>query len=116
MTRDKYDDAIDYLTENPDEIYHVWGLGSQDRGRINPAPGSVLFNIVGRDGCGGCLTQIRARADHTPRQTPLIEAIRSDHRIPYHSSEIQVRHLRHFAEWQRKIDALDAADSAGVEA
>jgi hypothetical protein len=105
--KDKYDEAIEYLTEHPTEIWPAW----QDP-RIHQA--GILFLHCGDsskkydhgDHCG-CLTQIRS--DHTyfvAATDDLTEAIRKDDRIPRSPSEITVEHLATFAEWQRKIDAL----------
>jgi hypothetical protein len=116
---DKYDEAIDYLTDHPDRIRAAWDCGDHRRDQSDPWPGSVLFNFVGRDGCFSCLTQVRAWGGEDEEgcalaDTPLLKAIREDHRIPHDPKDIKVSHLEFFAEWQRKIDALDA-DAAGGE-
>lgn len=100
---DKYDEAISYLTENPDQIQNSWN-----------APHSYfagcLFMYVSKDTSSyddiGCLTTIR-RNDGFGRVActrELTEAIRADERIPKKVNDIKVEHLSVFAEWQRRID------------
>ncbi len=102
--RDRYDDAIDYLTEHPDEIVDAWGDG---RTFPDPRPGpQCLFNYVA-EGCG-CLTQIRDMCANAPTES-LTEAIRSDNRIPSDEFDITVDELPVFAEWQRTLDAMREA-------
>lgn len=132
MMNDKYDDAIAFLTENPDEIAEAWGNPGGMEGR-----GGELFGYVGPDwqssnnrmydtrgveaGTCGCLQQIRkAKSDgmdgksghmemsHWPR---LWREIASDRRIPIESVDITVDDLRVFAEWQRRIDILREQDA-----
>jgi len=107
---DKYDEAIAYLTEHPDEIADAWGEGITDRDLVDPEPGSCLFNIVNLGGCGSCLTQLRLGGSKHVRH-PMVEAIRADHRIPTMPGDVTVDHLGYFAEWQRKIDAEHEASS-----
>lgn len=109
---DKYDKAIAYLTEHPDEIADAWGEGTSDRDCNDPEPGSCLFNIVDLGGCGSCLTQVRRDRETARSHHPMIEAIRADHRIPADHLDITVDHLELFAEWQRKIDAMDLEASS----
>jgi hypothetical protein len=103
---DKYDEAIEYLTKYPTEIWPAW----RDP-RIHQA--GILFLHCGDNNkyydhgvyCG-CLTQIRSDHAFVAATDDLTEAIRKDDRIPKSPSEITVEHLAAFAEWQRKIDAL----------
>ena len=130
--RDKYDDAIDYLTENPDMIHDAWGNPEEHEGQ-----GGELFGFVGPDwkdndnkvryeghhGTCGCLQQIRAAKVVSDYDT-MEEALRSDgqmvgsywprlwakiagdRRLPHEESDITVEDLPVFAEWQREIDIL----------
>ena len=127
--KDKYDRAIEYLTENPDDIYEAWGNPSEWEGC-----GGELFGFVAPDwkdnhsvvydtrdvgvGTCGCLQQIRQDKvnggdgksgdmcmSHWPR---LWENIARDERIPSDADDIGVEDLAVFAEWQREIDALRA--------
>jgi hypothetical protein len=101
---DKYDEAIEYLTKHPNDIYASWGSVDVERG-------GVLFMFAARDSengldndtpCG-CLTQIRA--GYLDAETSeLTERIRADERIPKEAEEIKVEHLPVFAEWQRTLD------------
>jgi len=123
---DKYDHAIDYLTENPKEIIEAWGDPGGYEGR-----GGELFGFVGPDwksnsnpgmhervktGTCGCLQQIRAagknghdgksgemKMSHWPR---LWQKIAEDRSLPHSASEITVQDLPVFAEWQRELDIL----------
>ena len=136
---DKYDLAIDYLTENPGQIRDAWGDPSEYEGR-----GGELFGFVGRDwtsnnnkvrydgqhGSCGCLQQIRAAkvngkyenmADAIEGDTMvgsywprLWDKIANDRSLPYDEDEITVEDLPVFAEWQREIDALRIADGFEV--
>ena len=100
---DKYDGAIDRLTENPNTIWETWN-----------SPHSFfagcLFMYASKDGYPhddiGCLTTIRrndgfGRLACTPELT---EAIRADERIPKNARDIKVEDLPVFAEWQRRLD------------
>ena len=119
---DRYDVAVAYLTENPEDIRTAWE---------NPcySEGGCLFGCVSPHGRGwrpdgrgvGCLTQIRAgpnlRSDSGASNTNsdsksvawwphLTMEIRNDTRIPRLVSDIGVENLHVFAEWQRRVDAL----------
>ena len=96
---DKYDEAIEYLTENPIEIADAWGGPSK-------YPAGCLFNFCGIDDSShtyGCLTQVRAGI--MKAQTPELTAeIAADNRIPVHEYDITPADLPVFAEWQRRLD------------
>ncbi len=123
--KDKYDKAVEHLTENPENIGSAW---------LNPAgegQGGCLFTVVAPldvkadpwpkrpDGrkCG-CLTTIRNAGKvpyidggGSPHKMPalawtddLTERIQADERLPKLPTEITVQHLPIFAEWQRRID------------
>lgn len=97
---DKYDEQIEYLVKNPQEISSHWVSGR----------GLFQLTCLG----GGCLTMIRKGRALAP--TPeLSVAIRADERIPKDASELSARFygatpaerrelLQPFAEWRRKID------------
>jgi hypothetical protein len=111
---DLYDDAIAYLTENPELIYHTWSNPSS-------ATGGCLFGFVKPQGTRGwyrpdgrhcgCLTQIRdpdmTRVSWWPALT---NSIRFDKRLPMNPNHITIEHLPAFADWQRIIDTLEEAD------
>jgi hypothetical protein len=133
--KDKYDFAIEYLHENPDDIGDAWGSPQEYAGK-----GGELFGFVGPDwtsnsqnvryegsvgGTCGCLQQIRkAKEDgndgtygemcmsHWPR---LWEQIASDRRLPFDQSDIGLEELPVFAEWQRKVDLMRIADGIEVD-
>jgi hypothetical protein len=110
---DKYDEAIAYLTEHPEEIHDVWNNANFPCGR----PGECLFVPVTNTDDGlftcGCLTQVKQGIKEA--ETPaLTAAIRVDKRIPtvivddvkqtITRFDITVESLPIFAEWQRRID------------
>lgn len=136
---DKYDLAIDYLTQNPEQIRDAWGNPEDYEGR-----GGELFGFVGPDwksndnkvrydgvhGTCGCLQQIRAAkvngkhenmaealdgdqmtGSYWPR---LWDKIANDRNLPHDEDDITVEDLPVFAEWQREIDALRLADGFHV--
>ncbi len=106
---DKYDEAIAYLAERPDEIVDAWGECSwRNRASVDHEAGA-LFAVTGTN-CG-CLTQIRSGEQDAPTAA-LTDAIRADHRIPSDPDRITVDHLEVFAEWQRKIDAMNLEASS----
>jgi hypothetical protein len=116
---DKYDIAIAYLTENPDQISEAWvrpdGVGGCLFQWATPT-GGMEFTANGQQ-CG-CLPQIRSDVmrsitdKHTfvAATADLTKRIRADHRIPTSDPdgdgvpEITIEHLPMFAEWQRTID------------
>lgn len=107
---DKYDKAIAYLTEHPEEIFNAWSInGTADDPREHPA--HCLFqrtdgNDYDDDSHCGCLTEVKAMCDKRPRAPTyaLTIAIRNDTRIPTDVEQITVADLPVFAEWQRRID------------
>lgn len=106
---DKYQKAVAYLTEHPEEIYDAWMSG----GGLHPIhPAACLFKMVSNTGesvrlesgkeCG-CLTMIK-NGGYVAETPELTVAIRADERIPYTQREIKPEHLPVFAEWQARID------------
>lgn len=103
--KDKYDIAIEYLTEYPEEILDTWNSPFN-------YPHGCLFQMVtpsgnyqtpewNSDQCG-CLTQVKYKS--YPAWTPeLTNEICNDERIPS-SRNITVADLPVFAEWQRRLD------------
>lgn len=100
--KDKYDEEIEYLKANPDEINDHWSCGKP------------LFQYVTLDGSGkdgsGCLTWVK-RQSHYKEVNIDIEVnkqirdeILADDRIPKNENDITIDHLEVFAEWQRKLD------------
>lgn len=112
--KDKYDKAIAYLTKHPSRIYDAWvNQNSGDERAV--AKAHCLFQCASTTGHGlylddaycGCLTQIRQQPDTYCAATPaLTKAIKRDARIPKDPSQIEVKHLRVFAQWQRKLDRV----------
>lgn len=99
---DKYDDAVAYLTEHPNEIYDAWCTPSSH-------PAGCLFTYVGpepTDNAYGCLTQIHrfptAYKAFTPELKERIIASKALTSIKHES--ITVDKLKYFAMWQRRID------------
>jgi hypothetical protein len=93
---DKYDLAIDILTQNPSRIHDVWSDPEQ-------SDGGCLFMWGNRS--SGCLTQIRKDPDIFGGTLPQAAEIAKDERIPQNGYDIRVEHLPVFAEWQRRLDA-----------
>lgn len=102
---DKYDKAVAYLKDNPEEIANAWFNGSSsDHG--------CLFQFLEeRDKKGptgknlGCLTQIKLMPNSFEAPTKkLTEGILNDDRIPSSDSAINTGNLEVFAEWQRRVD------------
>lgn len=99
---DKYDKAIEYLTQNPDKIYINWMASLGEAWCLFQSTGNDLNEY-------GCLTQIRSVGVLYIAPTPeLTKAIRADERIPFSPSvgnqTITLAHLPIFAEWQRRLD------------
>src|SRR5438045_1488958 len=95
---DKYDRAIKYFTENPEQIMLCWMFPKTNTH-------SCLFQHCGdrNDTDIGCLTMIR-NGTHSAATDKLTDAIAGDERIPLNVEGIAVETLPIFAEWQRKID------------
>ena len=139
--KDKYDFAIEYLHENPEDIHDAWANPEGHEGK-----GGELFGFVGPDwksndnkvryeghiGTCGCLQQIRqAKVNHEcdtmlevcekndsmtlsfwPR---LWEKIAGDRRLPHESEDIGLEDLPVFADWQMEVDLLRIADGIEVD-
>ena len=104
--KDKYDEAIEYLNANPDDIRIAWGAPM-----FHPA--GCLFEYASPSGetdVGvGCLTMIKGNSRFSVYKVDgihkeLTEAIRADDRIPDLSCDITLNDLPVFAEWQRRLD------------
>ena len=88
---DKYDEAIKFLVEHPEEIFEAWE--SPCRG-----PAGCLFLFASRNGesvykglgkkCVGCLSQIRAGG----KESEIEYCVEGMETLPV------------FAEWQRRLD------------
>lgn len=98
---DKYDKAIEYFTENPEQISKVW---------VDPLmhESGCLFAFTDRgvnnNSGHGCLTMIRMKFPYKCGIPEFTEQIRNDVRIPTDDRGINLGNLHVFAEWQRKID------------
>lgn len=89
--KDKYDRAVEYLTQYPENISGAWGAGI------------TLFQYCGDGQYFGCLTEVKSLC--FPAETEkLTKAIRLDNRIPKKGCDIKPEHLHVFAEWQRRLD------------
>lgn len=102
---DKYDKAIKYLTENPNQIHEAWNCHVQDE------KGGQLFKFATMkdedlDTECGCITQIRSDDYESGFGNLVTEQIRGDSRIPRDEFDIRVEDLPVFAEWQRKFDVM----------
>lgn len=97
---DKYDRAVAYLTEHPEEIQEAWA------NPIRHEAGCIFGYAAGPDRKMihyiGCLTQIKGGLFRAETEA-LTEAIRADVRIP-DRFDITVLNLPVFAEWQRRLD------------
>ena len=103
---DKYDKAIEFLTDHPEKIPIAWSDPIQYEGGclFQFATPTGKYNARLRD--AGCLTQIHGSpkvmaGDLNP---VLVEQIVADQRIPSKSEDITVESLPVFAEWQRRLD------------
>lgn len=94
--KDKYDEAVEYLTQNPTKILDAWH-------HPHSQTGGCLFVHAGRRFICGCLTQIR-KGIYDAETPALTAAIRADGRIPVDVAEITVASLPVFTEWQRRLD------------
>lgn len=95
-TPDKYDTAIAFLKNHPDEILRAWA-------GVTTHPAGALFDFAGPGDTCGCLTQVKANV--YPAANPrLTQAIRADQRLPCRREFITLEILPVFAEWQRKLD------------
>lgn len=110
-TKDKYDEAVEYLTANPHKIRGAWGnplsvLGGKLFQFAAPGP----MRLSSRGEICGCLTQIRNDERYVAvrrdgRVARLLTAeIRADRSIPSDETKIEPRHLKRFAYWQRRLD------------
>lgn len=99
-TKDKYDEAIEYLTAHPDEMPDAWGDTSEHKA-------GCLFAYLGDlgDTVCGCPTMVK----NGFRSTSVLElttAVRADPRIPRRVDDITVESLPAFADIQRLADKL----------
>jgi hypothetical protein len=112
---DKYDDAIAYLTEHPDEVENAWKRPYTygPIGRTAHVAG-CLFQGVCRTAAEyydvrnpmGCLTQLKMYPDNykyacSPETR---EEIIKDPEIPARSGCFSLDDLQRFAYWQRRLD------------
>lgn len=83
--KDKYDEAVDYLTQHPDQIYKAWQ-------RMSSHEAGCLFKFVTDVPGSGCLTMVHS----VPKEFTGGEwhdEIVADKRIPCAGSEIKVEDL-----------------------
>ena len=98
----KYDEAIEYLTENPGQIYDAWMDPDSHQGgclfKFLPGPDNV-------DQWIGCLTQIRFKPKLYSSRVPFLDEIIQDERIPFRPSDITIEDLPVFKEYRERVDA-----------
>jgi hypothetical protein len=99
---DAYQQAVEFLTENPKNILGAWS-------KPDERPGGCLFRIAADSDhdwmdCYGCLTGIR-NIGNKAQTAELTQAIRNDSRIPGFA-DLAPEHLPVCAGWQRRIDHL----------
>jgi hypothetical protein len=103
-TKDKYDEAIEWLTEHPEHVMQAW----YQREGATQHRAHCLFqrtNRLPQHPVCGCLTQIRRNPNlHRAPNNDLTEDIYNDTRIPSSVLDITIAHLPVFAEWQRRLD------------
>lgn len=109
---DKYDKAVQYLTEHPGEIEEAWNYPEEH-------VAGCLFRYTGVSSegtdCYGCLTQVKSGDLGWPAPTEaLTQAIRNDPRIPTQVLSITVESLSVFAEWNRRLDAELGEERWGI--
>ena len=101
--KDKYDVAVEFLRQHPGEIEKAW-LGPRDH------MSGCLFEFAQKNPGemeigNGCLTMIRLHDFlGVPGRPDLTKEIRNDDRLPDGDSEITLKNLPVFAEWQRRLD------------
>ena len=111
MSKDRFDKAVDYLTEHPDLIAETWNaalddytddLSSEEQEAHEIA--ACLFLECGNKGfpATGCLTQV-CHERLGAGTDELTELIRADKKIPRNGEAIKVGDLQLFADWQRRI-------------
>ncbi len=101
---DKYDEAVEYLQNNPDESFEqaIVVAWNDPYGK----PGGELFKYTGTpQSMTGCLTQVKGAGWDAPT-SELTMAIRADSRVPNDILRITKENLAVFAEWQRTLDAV----------
>ncbi len=108
-SKDKYDLAIEYLTEHPEEIKFAWVYPN-----YNHCGCLFQFMVVPRDGrkdgCG-CATQIRSLHGsviiNNQIDEQLTDELIEDETIPLDPSDITIESLPHFAKWQRRLGEIE---------
>lgn len=97
---------MERLRKNPSQIQSAWDTP-------NSHPSGCLFLYASSTGLqmsneavdSGCLTMIRSNSYHQVLGRPdLTTKIACDVNIPEDVNDIQVKHLKHFARWQRILD------------
>lgn len=108
-SKDKYDQAIQYLTANPNEVYRAWNSPR------NHHEAGCLFKMVGDGTFVGCLTQI-AMGEAEAATRELTTLIRSEQRLAIDVIQIEgsggakevsrklLPLLPLFAKYQRVVD------------
>ena len=103
---DRYDEAIEYLVERPEEVGDAWHLPDDEEG-------GLLFQCCSSS--SGCLTQVHGGSLRGPKPELTLEIIDDDrlHKSIGHLSaallstdSLDARRaiLQPYAEWQRRMD------------
>jgi hypothetical protein len=99
-TKNKYDEAIEYLTENPGEIYGAWSYPSGKLG--------CLFRFLGPDDKQnaniGCPSMVKA-GNYNSFENKMNEFVRKM-KIPCSSLYIKPKHLPLFKLIQEEADRV----------
>lgn len=110
---DIYDEEIERLTKDPDEIGRSWGhVDPLFKYADGGGPDDPLLYDEKTGRSSGCLTMIRSNLQDNGAfikgrlDLALTAEIAADERLPKCSTDITLEHLPVFAEWQRRIDAL----------
>ena len=107
MIKDKYDKAIEFLTECPDQILNAWDYPEiHEAGSLFQYVAMSSSDYISESGGNiGCLTMIKKDPGFFVAKTKILtEEIIKDERMPDDANKITVDSLSVFAEWQRRID------------
>jgi len=110
---DKYDEAIEWLVEHPDELWPMWsGPSGGDAGCLFEfCSAEPDMSVVPNGEMCGCLVMIRESDTYSAWTPELTDEIRADDRLPRSFTDLKGLRgdalraaLQPFAEWQRRLD------------